>query len=75
MRTCVPSKKPMENDHEEEACSSNPRTGEEEEGPWANWPVSLVPLIERKLNSDEQCLKGQSEVVLWPSHTCLPMNT
>lgn len=54
------SKEPTENDHEEEAHSCHPRAGEEEEGPWAHWPVNLASLVQRKFNSDEQCLREDS---------------
>lgn len=51
------STEPTENDHEEEARSCHPRVGEEEEGPWAHWPISLASMEQRKFNSDEQCLR------------------
>lgn len=77
MRTCVPSTEPMENDHEEEARSGDPRAWEEEEGSWANWPVSLAPLVERKFNSGQQCLREDSQKLSSGLNTqaCLPMNT
>lgn len=66
--TCVQSPEPTENNNKE-ARSCNPRAREEEEGPWANWPVSLASLVEKKFNSNKECLREDSQKLSSGLHT------
>lgn len=38
-------------------------------GPWANWPVSLASLVEKKFNSDKECLRKDSQKLSSGLHT------